>query len=122
MPIRSLADVYGHGFRDRETVRANHNNAGYFVESADRQLHCRRLDTTCGSGRRRKTYSYNITVRNTGTLTATNVLLRDVLPDSVINAGDTLSFAIGDLLPSASSTISVNPTVVSDLPFTPFRW
>ncbi|MEZ4745661.1 MAG: VWA domain-containing protein [Calditrichia bacterium] len=67
-----------------------------------------------------ETYSYNITVRNTGTLTATNVLLRDVLPDSVLNAGDTLSFAIGDLLPSASETVSVNPTVVSDLPFTPF--
>ncbi|MEZ4762946.1 MAG: hypothetical protein R3C26_07030 [Calditrichia bacterium] len=32
-----------------------------------------------------ETYSYNITVRNTGTLTATNILLRDVLPDSVIN-------------------------------------
>ncbi|MEZ4762940.1 MAG: hypothetical protein R3C26_07000 [Calditrichia bacterium] len=43
-----------------------------------------------------------------------------MLPDSVINAGDTLSFAIGDLLPSASSTISVNPTVVNDLPFAPF--
>ncbi|MEZ4762942.1 MAG: hypothetical protein R3C26_07010 [Calditrichia bacterium] len=49
-----------------------------------------------------ETYSYNITVRNTGTLTATSVLLRDVLPDSVLNAGDTLSFAIGDLAPSAS--------------------
>ncbi|MCB0270008.1 MAG: DUF11 domain-containing protein, partial [Calditrichaeota bacterium] len=67
-----------------------------------------------------ETYSYNITVRNTGTLTATNVLLRDVLPDSVLNAGDTLSFAIGDLLPSASETVTVNPTVVSDLPFAPF--
>ncbi|MEZ4762936.1 MAG: hypothetical protein R3C26_06980 [Calditrichia bacterium] len=67
-----------------------------------------------------ETYSYQITVRNTGTLTATNVLLRDVLPDSVLNAGDTLSFAIGDLAPSASSTISVNPTVVSNLPFAPF--
>ncbi|MEZ4762939.1 MAG: hypothetical protein R3C26_06995 [Calditrichia bacterium] len=35
-------------------------------------------------------------------------------------AGDTLSFAIGDLLPSASETVTVNPTVVSDLPFAPF--
>ncbi|MEZ4762938.1 MAG: hypothetical protein R3C26_06990 [Calditrichia bacterium] len=68
-----------------------------------------------------ETYSYQITVRNTGTLTATNVQLRDILPDSVLNAGDTLSFAIGDLLPLASETVAVlDPTVVSDLPFAPF--
>ncbi|MEZ4762944.1 MAG: hypothetical protein R3C26_07020 [Calditrichia bacterium] len=48
-------------------------------------------------------------------------MLRDILPDSVINAGDTLGLCtIGDLLPSASETVTVNPTVVSDLPFAPF--
>jgi uncharacterized repeat protein (TIGR01451 family) len=43
-----------------------------------------------------------------------------VLPDSVINAGDTLSFALGNLPAGSDTTVTVNPTVVSELPFAPF--
>jgi uncharacterized repeat protein (TIGR01451 family) len=67
-----------------------------------------------------ETYAIRITVKNSGSITATNVLLRDVLPDSVINAGDTLSFAIGNLPAGSDTTVTVNPTVVSELPFAPF--
>ena len=66
--------------------------------------------------------SYQITVRNTGTLTATNILLRDVLPDSVIQRGRHAEFCDWRSVAVGEFDVSVNPTVVSDLPLRRSRW
>ena len=83
-----------HGFRDRKPPC----RPGSPVESANRLFTYERHHLV-----RKTKHSFNVDAYCCGIL----------LPDSVINAGDTLSFAIGDLLPS-SSTISVNPTVVTN--------
>ena len=102
----ALADIYRHGFAI-ETVCPDHNNARYFVDSADRQLHVEVEQTQPGSLKKMKSIPYNITVRNTGTLIAkSNVLLRDAARTRKGMPGIHWSLRDQRLLPSASETFS----------------
>ncbi len=66
-----------------------------------------------------ETYTYVLTVTNTGTVTATNVTLTDVAPDSVI-VTDPLDWSFGDMGPGESQTVSFDATVVDEIPFDQF--
>lgn len=53
--------------------------------------------------------SYSVTVKNTGSSTAKNVVVTDPIPEGLIHSGGEkeLSFNVGDLAPGASKTIPV---------------
>lgn len=77
-------------------------------------------------------YSYTITVRNQENVIAEDVLVTDVLPDSVIAdeasfqpangilAGDSIRWDLGDLGPFATRTLQFDATVTATIPFNNF--
>ena len=71
-----------------------------------------------------ETYPYRITVRNQGKGDARNVLLTDIIPDSVrgdtFSGGDTVTWPLGNLPPQADTTLTFDVTVVDEVPFDDF--
>ncbi len=66
-----------------------------------------------------ETYSYFITITNESKFKAENVIIKNILPDSVrvenYSAGDTLQWHIGDLLPFARASVNFEATVSSKI-------
>lgn len=57
------------------------------------------------------TYDFTLTVVNSGTITATNVVVTDILPNGFIAADSITRWNIGDLAPEASHTIAFKVNV-----------
>ncbi|MGH1363708.1 MAG: hypothetical protein ACRBF0_09135 [Calditrichia bacterium] len=71
-----------------------------------------------------ETYLYAIRVSNSSTSTATDVVVRDAVPDSVsgtgFGSGDTLVWNLGDLPGLSDTTLTFQATVVNSVPFNNF--
>lgn len=73
-----------------------------------------------------ETYSYQITVRNLGSVAAQNVVVTDFLPDSIragnfqplpdLSTADSLQWRLGDLPPLAQVTLRFDATVAGKMP------
>lgn len=57
------------------------------------------------------TYDFTLTVANRGSVTATNVVVSDILPNGFIAADSITRWDIGDLAPQASRTIALKVNV-----------